>query len=178
MDTQQFWSLIEDARSQTSDSADAETVADKAGALLSSHSSEEIIAAQQVLWDLMATSYRSPLWAAAYLINGGCSDDGFDYFRGWLITQGREVFDRILADPDALADLPAIRDAAADGDEKECEATLDIASDAYLTATGEQLPSGAYTVQYPELDPEWDFDFDDQAELNRRLPRLAALYDR
>jgi hypothetical protein len=29
-------------------------------------------------------------WGAAYLANGGCSDDGFDYFRGWLIGQGRK----------------------------------------------------------------------------------------
>jgi hypothetical protein len=57
-----------------------------------SRPAEEIVAAQQVLWDLMAESYTNPLWAAAYVINGGCSDDGFDYFRGWLIAQGREVF--------------------------------------------------------------------------------------
>ena len=28
----------------------------------------------------MADSYRSSLWAAAYVINAGCSDDGFGYF--------------------------------------------------------------------------------------------------
>jgi hypothetical protein len=31
------------------------------------------------------------------------------------------------------------------------------------------------TIQYPELDPGWEFDFDDRAEMKRRLPRLAAL---
>jgi len=25
---------------------------------------------------------------AAYIINGGCSDDGFEYFRRWLVLQG------------------------------------------------------------------------------------------
>ncbi|MFF5497583.1 DUF4240 domain-containing protein [Streptomyces aquilus] len=42
-------------------------------------------------------------------MNGGCSDDGFDYFRGWPIAQGREDFERATADPDALAELPAVR---------------------------------------------------------------------
>jgi hypothetical protein len=42
-------------------------------------------------------------WGAAYLANGGCSDDGFDYFRGWLIGQGRKVYETVLADPDSLA---------------------------------------------------------------------------
>ncbi|MFL6076856.1 MAG: DUF4240 domain-containing protein [Mycobacteriales bacterium] len=39
----------------------------------------------------MAESYQGDLWGAAYLINGGASDDGFDYFRGWLIARTRGV---------------------------------------------------------------------------------------
>jgi hypothetical protein len=41
---------------------------------------------------------------------------------------------------------------------------------------GEELPPKAFTVRYPQLDPDWDFDFDDEAEMRRRLPRLADLY--
>lgn len=33
--------------------------------------------------------YTWEIWAAVYLIEGGCSDDGFDYFRGWLISMGK-----------------------------------------------------------------------------------------
>ncbi|PZH17222.1 hypothetical protein C1I97_05340 [Streptomyces sp. NTH33] len=29
-------------------------------------------------------SYQNPLWAAAYVVNGGCSDDGFGCFQGRL----------------------------------------------------------------------------------------------
>ena len=82
MDMQQFWKLIEDARRQVPDPADGEEVAARAAALLSAYPPEEIAAAGQVLRELMAGSYRTPLWAAAYVINGGCSNDGFDYFRG------------------------------------------------------------------------------------------------
>ncbi|HEX4611245.1 MAG TPA: DUF4240 domain-containing protein [Urbifossiella sp.] len=52
-----------------------------------------------------ARAYRRDLWAAAYLINAGCSDDGFQYFRWWLVLQGRETFDAALVDPDTLADI-------------------------------------------------------------------------
>jgi hypothetical protein len=135
----------------------------------------EIVAAAQILWELMVDSYRNPLWAAAYLINGGCSDDGFDYFRGWLIVQGREVFERIVADPDALADLPAIRAQAPGMANIECEDTLYIASMAHRAATGQELPVGAFTIRYPELDAEWAFDFNNRTEMKRRLPRLAAI---
>ncbi|MGA6227948.1 DUF4240 domain-containing protein [Streptomyces umbrinus] len=176
MNTQQFWRLIEAARSQAPDPDDVEEVARRATSLLATHPPEEIVAAQQVLWSLMADSYTNPLWAAAYVVNGGCSDDGFDYFRGWLIAQGREVFERIVADPDALAEMPVVRAAAADGIDLNCEETLIIVSTAHITATGKELPDDAFTIRYPDLDLAWDFDFDDQDEMSRRLPRLAALH--
>jgi hypothetical protein len=38
-------------------------------------------------------------------MNGGCSDDGFEYFRAWLLAQGRDTFEKALEDPDTLAAL-------------------------------------------------------------------------
>ena len=108
MDTRQFWKLIEDARARVADAADSEVIAARAAVLLSALPREEIVDAQRVLNSLQTASYRNTLWAAASLINGGCGDDGFEYFRGWLIVQGREVFDRSVGDPDSLADLPVM----------------------------------------------------------------------
>ncbi|MFD8951587.1 DUF4240 domain-containing protein [Streptomyces xanthophaeus] len=88
---------------------DGEAVAREATSLPASWPVEEIVAAEQVRWDLMVDSCSNPLWAAAYLAHGGCSDDGFDYFRGWLIAQGCDVFERVAADPDALAELPIVQ---------------------------------------------------------------------
>jgi hypothetical protein len=181
METEPFWQLIEDARARhaavvAGASVDCDPVAVTASALLAARSAEEILGAQRALWALMGESYRSPLWAAAYVINGGCSDDGFDYFRGWLILQGREVFERVVADPDALAGLPAVRAAAARGEELEAESTLGIAWNAYRALRGEEMPAGAFSVRYPGLDQAWNFDFDDMAEMRRRLPRLVSLY--
>ncbi|MEU6802989.1 DUF4240 domain-containing protein [Streptomyces neyagawaensis] len=181
MDTNEFWSIVDEARRTAAASEEpdgAEAVAERAAALLAARPAAEIVAAQQVLWDLLGTSYRAPLWAAAYTINGGCSDDGFDYFRGWLVLQGREVFERAVTDPDSLAGSPVIRRASEDWAEVECERTLGIAWDAHLVATGEELPPDCFRIRYPALDPSWNFDFDDWAETERRLPRLAALYAR
>ena len=105
MDMQQLWKLIEDARRQVLDPGDGEQDAGRATAFLSAYPREEIVAAGEVLRELMAKSYQIPLWAAAYVVNGGCSDDGFDYFRGWLIGQGREVFEHVVADPDEVHNL-------------------------------------------------------------------------
>ncbi|MFC9293106.1 DUF4240 domain-containing protein [Streptomyces sp. NPDC057011] len=173
MDKQTFWKLIETARAAVAD----DRVAERAAQLLADRPEAEIAEAQQVVWDLLAESYRSPLWAAAYVINGGCSDDGFDYFRGWLLTQGRAAFETALADPDSLADLPAVREAAVEGLELADEEALSIAWSAYESATGRELPADSFTIRYPPLDPAWDFDFDDTEETAARLPRLSALFD-
>ncbi|HEY9373803.1 DUF4240 domain-containing protein [Streptomyces sp.] len=176
MNKEQFWELIAAARDRVIAPHDGEAVAREVTSLLADRPVEEIVAAEQVLWDLMVESYTNPLWAAAYIANGGCSDDGFDYFRGWLIAQGRDVFERAVAEPDALAELPIVLAAAADGVDLEGEDMLGIAWNAHITATGDQLPAGAPTIRYPQLDPSWNFDFSDPDEMARRLPRLAALY--
>jgi hypothetical protein len=175
MDTDGFWQLIDRAREESRD--DAKVVAMRTTDLLAEMPPEEIIAAQQLLWDQLAISYTAPLWAAAYMINGGCSDDGFEYFRGWLVTQGREVFERTLADPDTLAEHPQVRAAAVEREEFECERTLGIAYDAYQRATGEPMPQNAWTISYPALGGDFWFDFEDSDRLARKLPRLAALHE-
>lgn len=176
MDTEGFWQLIGRAQSAAGDDGDA--VATSAVDLLAAMSAEEIVLAHQALWDQLARSYAAPLWAAGYVINGGCSDDGFEYFRGWLITQGREVFERALADPDSLADLPVVRAAAAEWSELECELTLAIARLAYRQATGRELPVDAWHGRYPTLGGDFWFDFEDRERLALKLPRLTALYER
>jgi hypothetical protein len=40
---------------------------------------------------LLAASYDYKLWGASFVINGGCSDDCFDYFRQYLIGHGKKI---------------------------------------------------------------------------------------
>lgn len=174
MNTDDVWELIGRARLSATDPGDANSVAAAAVSLLSTYPPEEIKAYAQPLWDLMAVSYRQELWAAAYLINGGASDDGFDYFRGWLIAQGREAFERAIDDPDSLADLPEVVVSADTREELESEDVLSIVWTAYRRATGANLPPGTFRITYPDLDGGWDFD--DDAEMYERLPRLAELF--
>lgn len=177
VDCDQFWAVIEAARRSAGDPAEPETVAGRALALLSARSAEEIIAAEQRLCELLAGSYRIPLWAAACVIQGGCSDDGFEYFRGWLILQGRRVFEAALADPDSLASHPAVQALAASPAFAllECQDALYIASEAYEAVVGQQLPEDLDLADYPDLDGAGEFEADDRAGLQRRLPRLVAL---
>lgn len=177
MDADEFWRLIDEARAGCDpEEVDGEGIAANAVELLAGRPAEEILDAHRLLEDRLAGSYVAPLWAAGYVANGGCSDDGFEYFRGWLVTRGREVFERALADPDSLADVPSVRAAARTGWDLECEATLGITRDAYERATGAPMPDGVWQGSYPDLGGEFWFDYSDSARLARLLPRLTALY--
>ena len=113
MDTDDVWRLVDRVRAEVENADDAEAVAAGMVDLLAEREPTQIVGFAQPLWDLLSVSYRNNLWAAAYVMNGGASDDGFDYFRGWLIAQGRETFERALTDPDSLATLSVVIDGAA-----------------------------------------------------------------
>jgi hypothetical protein len=132
-------------------------------------------------WDLMMReAYTWNLWGAAYLINGGCSDDGFHYFCNWLVLRGRDVFQAAVSNPDTLADV-------IDPDEGEVEWDGSPGRNAWFAATKTKRDDAGYAAleaadaarhpnqqRYPELGEGWDFG--DDEEMRKRIPRLSALY--
>ncbi|MFH8443276.1 DUF4240 domain-containing protein [Streptomyces sp. NPDC018026] len=48
--------------------------------------------------------YRWDVWAAAYLIGGGCPDDRFSDFTAGLVALGRDWYEQTATCPDALAE--------------------------------------------------------------------------
>ena len=172
MRTDDFWAVIDSATTDRPDSPDE--VAKRAAALLSTREPEEIVAWHRHLGKVMAASGTEDLWAAAYLINGGCSEDGFDAFRGWLIAHGRSAVAHAVADPDSLVELPEVRAAALTGAVFEAEEVLSIGAEAYVLATGGELPASPAPPTRPDAAQLWDFD--DEDEMRRRLPRLSALF--
>ena len=51
---------------------------------------------------LLYDTYTSEMWCASYLMNDGSSDDGFEYFRNWIISRGKEVYYQAKENPDTL----------------------------------------------------------------------------
>ena len=102
MNETRFWTIINDARDQSD--GDAEAQLEMIQDALMPLEPDEIVEFQKLFTTFHRTSYRADVWGAAYIMNGGASDDGFDYFRGWLIAQGKKVFEAALENPDSLAD--------------------------------------------------------------------------
>jgi uncharacterized protein DUF4240 len=125
-----FWELIDQARAAGKSCAEGARALER---ILGELSLTEIEAFAREQEDLMRTSYRWDLWGAAFVINGGCSDDGFDYFRGWLMLQGRDVWEAALREPESLAGVSFEGNAA-------CEDALYSAGKAYESVAGRGLP--------------------------------------
>ena len=99
------------------------------------------------------------LWAAAYVMNGGCSDDGFRYFRDWLISEGRALFERAVKDPDALSAVPR-------------RESFDLESFGYAALYAHEKKGGG------ELERDFNVELDawQEADLPALLPKLSATY--
>ncbi len=117
----------------------------------------------------MNASYTSTLWAAVYIINSGCSDDAFDYFRAWLIMQGQTTFRRVVADPEVLVEF-------VESDDIFWEEIMYAPTKAHKLVTGKDNFTEMYIQKYgygqpTEIVLEWNEDVD---KLKALLPKLRA----
>jgi hypothetical protein len=163
MTEDEFWKLIENSRKE---SGECEAQAAALAWLLSAQSAQAIQSFDEIFAAKRAEAYRWDLWGAAYLINGGCSDDGFEYFRCWLIGQGRDVFENALKNPDSLANM-----LSGDEDGVECENLLYVADQAYEDLIGDPLPPRTYSGPLEPQGSEWDED-----DLTEMFPQLAVKF--
>ncbi|WP_081897590.1 DUF4240 domain-containing protein [Massilia sp. BSC265] len=120
---------------------------------------------QRLYETLLRRANRWNLWGAAYLMNGGCSDDGFRYFRDWLISEGQQVFEQALDNPDSLATVE-------DADYYDLESFGYVALGVFESKGGGELErdfSDETTIPSGE---KWDED-----DLPGMFPRLAERFD-
>ena len=130
----------------------------------------QIEAFEVAYWQQMNRAYTWDLWGAAYVANGGASDDGFEYFRSWLISKGRRVFEAVVAKPDDLADH-LVADVE---DVLEFEDFAYVAGNVWTTKSGKRLQEfrdapGIYAVG---LEPKGAPFAEDAASLAAQYPKL------
>ncbi|GAA2741361.1 MULTISPECIES: DUF4240 domain-containing protein [Kitasatospora] len=160
-----FWQLIDETRDAADGDPDeqADAVVDRLAQL----TPDDVLDFARLFEARFQRAYTTELWGAAYLMLGGASEDAFDYFRCWLIGQGREVFEGAVHQPDELAVLVPDFDEEEDGDAEDLGYAAD---EAYEQLTGLPLPDlGTSQPRAPEGAP---FDFEDTGLMAKRYPRL------
>ena len=170
MDRTQFWKLV--AASRRDSGGDLDEQVEALYRRLLKLSPAAIVRFQEIFDDFMRRAYRWDLWGAAYIIGGGCSDDGFLDFRAWLISRGQKVYENALRDPESL-----VRVVREEDEDCQYEGFQYAASRAWQEKTGK----GVYDFPRKRLkrDPEkpagkeWAEEGDD---LRRWFPKLCKKF--
>jgi Protein of unknown function (DUF4240) len=164
MTLDQFWNIVEEVHRESGGDMDAKCeLLDKR---LRQLPLEEVLSFGEHFAECQNRAYNWELWAAAYIICHGCSDDSFSDFRSTLISMGREVFDKALADPQSLADMHY------DAEQANYEGYQYVAHTVY-----EELSGGEeiyISVPHPEEPSGQNWD---ESKVGALFPKLAEAYD-
>jgi hypothetical protein len=162
-----FWQLIDESLSgfnAAQPDGNMDRQAERLRQLLAGLAAEEIVSFNEHFRALMVDAYRWDLWAAAHVLGGGCSDDYFSYFRAWLISRGRIVYEGVCADPESLAEYeraPGVEDIF-------FEDFPYAIAEAYEQATGRDLPDPTAVEPDRPTGERWE----DDESLRARFPAL------
>ncbi|MFC6023576.1 DUF4240 domain-containing protein [Plantactinospora solaniradicis] len=188
MDLDTFWHLIEESAAVTVDQDERSAWLTDRLARMPEPEIEDFQIHLDVVRQRVDTWH---MWGAADRIRHGlCSDDGFWYFQCWLVGLGRAQFERVAADPDALAEVAPVRQLAgrrpsdwSDDDWPNWELLDVVADEAYERVTGREdalddaLESRGHHLRQSSPDPQDEqWNFRDQDEMARRYPRLSRMF--
>jgi len=156
-----FWSVIDEGRrreNKPTSSLSGEVL----GELIQDYSAADLNRFLKDFHTADAALNCWDVWGAGYAACGGMGDDGFEYFRRWIIGRGREVFETALRKPDDLAQYVEA------GDELDNEGLLGelggfIDSDDFDASAGSAWGE-------PEGEP-WDED-----DVDEMYPKMAAKF--
>ena len=107
-DSADLWSIIE--RVEKVSGGERSAACEAFRAELDALDDEGLVGVEVQFDDAMARAYDWRLWAAAYVIHGGCSDDTFWDFRAGLVALGRDIYERALRDPDSLVEVEEVEE--------------------------------------------------------------------
>jgi hypothetical protein len=162
MSEDDFWKLIDKSRAASNNNYQIQISSLKT--ILLTLEPADIEKFDNTFTALLAASYDYKLWGASYVINGGCSDDCFDYFRQYLIGHGKEKFYQTIKDPESCASWIKSEE------EENWEGLQYPAMEAYKQKTGKEIPK-TYQPKF-ELKGK---PFDEETVM-KQYPKLAKKF--
>lgn len=140
MTLEQFWKIIDKVHAASD--GDMDTKCELLEKELRKLPAEEVRSFEEHFAECEAKAYTWELWAAAYIIGGGCSDDSFMDFRATLISMGRPIFEQVVSSPAALVNMDISDETAF------YEGYQYIPAEVYEDLTGEEMP--VHSQPHPE----------------------------
>ncbi len=163
MNAEKFWEII--STTKRNSSGDYEKQQAGLEKELLKLTAIEVLEFDNKFRTLRGEVYNWDFWAAAYIINGGCSDDSFSDFRGWLIGQGKTIFEKAVDNVESLSELIETNDG-------DWEGLSYVPTDVYEKMSGNEMPTGIQE-NFEITGDEWDEEGDD---LKNKFPKLWAKF--
>ncbi|MBJ6145899.1 DUF4240 domain-containing protein [Hymenobacter sp. BT559] len=136
MNKEEFWRVIDFAHQQAKGNEQVfESLLIKN---LGQYSPEGIVEFECLLEQQLLDADDFKIMAAQKIIEGSVTDDSYLYFRCWLISQGKSVFEEVLRNPDSLASIDT------EGAIAEFEPLLYVATQAYENKTGKKEEDASF----------------------------------
>ncbi|MBT1708440.1 DUF4240 domain-containing protein [Fulvivirgaceae bacterium PWU5] len=167
LDEDRYWSIIHRAQEATED---LEEMEEHLIGEVEKLTPKEMVGFYLRTSDLEQKAYTSELWCAAYIINGGASDDGFEYFRCWLISAGKDVYYKAIEHPDSLADL------VEEGNDYEFESLTYVPITSFENKTGQDLYDYVETISYTVKEMEFTWEEENLESQKKICPKLYAKF--
>jgi hypothetical protein len=162
MGDNEFWTIVAAAKQAAGRKVEARPEALLVE--LSALESKKIEQFQAAYDNFLIESKTWNLWGAAYLMNGGCAEECFRYFRDWLISEGKATFSSALRNPEWLSGV-------AKRDSYELEAYGLSAAKAFNGRTGSTIRTNPAVADKDPAGTEWQED-----DLPKLLPRIALKF--
>jgi Protein of unknown function (DUF4240) len=162
MNEDNFWILID--KSKVASNNNYQTQISTLKTILLTLEPPEIEKFDNTFTALLAATYDYKLWGASYVINGGCSDDCFDYFRQYLIGHGKEKFYQTIKDPESCASWIKSEE------QENWEGLRYSAMEAYKQKTGKEIPR----IYQPKFELKGN-PFDEET-VAKQYPKLAKKF--
>lgn len=173
MDEDQYWKLIADSLTAAGEDQNAQLAFLKSE--LSKLPPKEIVGFRLRTDKLLYDTYDPTMWCAGYIMSGGCSDDMFEYFRLWVISRGREVYENAKSDPDSLV---AVAEVNVPEGIFGFESFWYAANEAFAQKTGKDLYDHIDNEKFKTNEANYDSGFEfnwteeDPESMKRLCPRL------
>ncbi|TGN23070.1 DUF4240 domain-containing protein [Empedobacter tilapiae] len=171
-----FWLIIENSLLNANNLQDQETALIQE---LENLTAEDIIGFQLRL-EFYSYSLHSPeIWCAACIMNDDTDPKHFFYFKNWIISQGQELFEKAILNPDNLADY--FNEGFNEDDLYEFEEFHLIADTVFYHKFQHKIidfVDKEYFKFFTEKSPKPDFDWDDENLINLQIicPRLFKVF--
>lgn len=170
MDEDGFWRIIEESKLHSSSNQQQE---ERMIVELSKLTAEDVREFAAIFETKMLQLYRHDLWAVAYIINHGCSDDGFTEFRAWLICRGRGFYSQSIDRPEFVGDQVPVESTTIDAGDSlsTCHSFDLVASSVYEKKTGYDMYLDRSRLLAEPNGDSWDED-----ELSTLFPSLCQKF--